>query len=64
MSIGHRPRSSAKSRRSGAASFRYGYREVKKKLPNGKVDCERVPLTLEDVPLEAELRRLRGRNAH
>jgi Uma2 family endonuclease len=49
MSIGHRPRSSAKSRRSGAASFRYGYREVKKKLPNGKIDFERVPLTLEDV---------------
>jgi colicin import membrane protein len=49
MSIGHRSKSSATSRRSGAASFRYGYREVKKKLPNGEVDFERVPLTLEDV---------------
>jgi Uma2 family endonuclease len=33
----------------GAASFRYGYREVKKKLPNGRIAWERVPLTLEDV---------------
>jgi hypothetical protein len=33
----------------GAASFRYGYREVKKKLPNGRIEWKRVPLTLEDV---------------
>jgi Uma2 family endonuclease len=32
-----------------AASFRYGWRYVKTKLPNGRVDFERVPLTLEDV---------------
>jgi len=31
------------------ASFRYGYRYQRKKLPNGRVDYEMVPLTLEDV---------------
>ncbi len=31
------------------ASFRYGYREVREKLPNGRSRWKRVPLTLEDV---------------
>jgi colicin import membrane protein len=31
------------------ASFRYGYREVRKKLPNGEVAWKRIPLTLDDV---------------
>ena len=30
-------------------SFRYGYREVRVKLPNGRVKFKRVPLTLRDV---------------
>jgi colicin import membrane protein len=31
------------------ASFRYGYRHKRKNLPNGDVEFDRVPLTLEDV---------------
>jgi colicin import membrane protein len=31
------------------ASFRFGYRYQRKKLPNGRIDYEMVPLTLEDV---------------
>jgi colicin import membrane protein len=31
------------------ASFRYGYREVREKLPDGRSRWKRVPLTLEDV---------------
>ncbi|HZW32357.1 MAG TPA: hypothetical protein VFF52_16710 [Isosphaeraceae bacterium] len=31
------------------ASFRYGYREVRRKLPDGRVRGKRVPLTLADV---------------
>ncbi len=34
---------------SGAASFKYGYRDVQTKLPHGEIRFERVPLTLEDV---------------
>jgi colicin import membrane protein len=30
-------------------SFRYGYREVRFKLPNGRSEFKRVPLTLKDV---------------
>jgi hypothetical protein len=33
----------------GAASFKYGWRYVKVKRPDGSVDFDRVPLTLEDV---------------
>ncbi len=33
----------------GAASFDYGWRDVEKTLANGRVEWERVPLTLEDV---------------
>jgi Uma2 family endonuclease len=40
---------STKKSRAGKASFQYGYREVRKKLPNGRSRWERVPLTLEDV---------------
>jgi len=36
-------------RRSGKASFDYGYREVLKKLPDGRETWVRIPLTLEDV---------------
>jgi Uma2 family endonuclease len=32
-----------------AASFRYGYRLVRKKLPSGGMGFDRVPLTLEEV---------------
>jgi Uma2 family endonuclease len=39
----------AKPPRAGQASFEYGYREVRRKLPNGRYRWERVPLTLEDV---------------
>jgi hypothetical protein len=35
--------------RAGKASFAYGYRFVKKKRSNGRIDLVRVPLTLEDV---------------
>ena len=31
------------------ASFRYGYRDVREKLPDGRSRWKRVPLTLEDV---------------
>jgi colicin import membrane protein len=31
------------------ASFRYGYRQVREKLPDGRSRWKRVPLTLEDV---------------
>ena len=31
------------------ASFDYGYREVREKLPDGRCRWKRVPLTLEDV---------------
>jgi Uma2 family endonuclease len=34
---------------SGAASFDYGWRYVEKKLPDGSVQFDMVPLTLEDV---------------
>ncbi|MFI5460211.1 MAG: Uma2 family endonuclease [Isosphaerales bacterium] len=47
MSTVHKPPS--RTRQPGAASFRYGYRYVRKKLPNGRVGFDRVPLTLEDV---------------
>jgi colicin import membrane protein len=47
MSTVHKP--PARTRKLGAASFRYGYRYVRKKLPNGRVGSDRVPLTLEDV---------------
>jgi hypothetical protein len=30
-------------------SYRYGYREVRVKLPNGRFRFKRVPLTLKDV---------------
>jgi colicin import membrane protein len=33
----------------GKASFRYGYREVRKKRPDGRIASVRIPLTLEDV---------------
>ncbi|MGO9470604.1 MAG: Uma2 family endonuclease [Isosphaeraceae bacterium] len=33
----------------GAASFDYGWRDVEKTLADGRVEWERVPLTLEDV---------------
>jgi hypothetical protein len=35
--------------RSGAASFEYGWRDVPRTLPNGRVEWEQIPLTLEDV---------------
>jgi colicin import membrane protein len=38
-----------KKRKKGAASFRYGYRDIPVKLKNGDWDIKRVPLTLEDV---------------
>jgi colicin import membrane protein len=38
-----------KKRKKGAASFRYGYRDIPIKLKNGDWDIKRVPLTLEDV---------------
>src|SRR5262245_10705518 len=41
------PRS--KKRPSGKASFRYGYRLVRKKHANGRIHLVRVPLTLNDV---------------
>ena len=43
------PRPARRRSLAGAASFRYGYREVRKKLPTGRIAWERVPLTLEDV---------------
>jgi hypothetical protein len=39
----------AKKPRAGEASFRYGYRDVRKKLPDGGDQWVRVPLTLDDV---------------
>jgi colicin import membrane protein len=42
-------RTPRKPRSRNEASFRYGYRYQRKKLPNGRVDYEMVPLTLEDV---------------
>ena len=48
MSTAHKPPSTSRTHRTGA-SFRYGYRDVQKKLPDGTVDWVRVPLTLEDV---------------
>jgi colicin import membrane protein len=42
-------RTPTKPRDRNKASFRYGYRYQRKKLPNGRVDYERVPLTLDDV---------------
>jgi Uma2 family endonuclease len=42
-------RTPKKPRSHDKASFRYGYRYQRKKLPNGRVDYEMVPLTLEDV---------------
>jgi Uma2 family endonuclease len=42
------------------ASFDYGYREVRKKLPDGRYDWVRLPLTLEDVlhPREGDVHML------
>jgi colicin import membrane protein len=42
-------RKAKKPRDRSHASFRYGYRLERRKLPNGRVDYERVPLTLENV---------------
>jgi len=42
------PKADSKTK-AGAASFGYGWRYVRKKLPNGKIDFEMVPLTLEDL---------------
>jgi Uma2 family endonuclease len=39
----------AQKPRAGKASFRYGYRDVRKKLPDGRYQWVRVPLTLDDV---------------
>ncbi len=39
----------ARNRRQGKASFAYGYREVCKKLPDGRSRWVRLPLTLDDV---------------
>jgi Uma2 family endonuclease len=41
-----RPKSKAASSR---ASFRFGYREIQVKRSNGRIEFERIPLTLEDV---------------
>jgi colicin import membrane protein len=38
-----------RKRKAGTASFRYGYRDVPKRLPDGTYDVVRIPLTLEDV---------------
>jgi colicin import membrane protein len=35
--------------RSGKASFEYGWRLVRRKGLNGQMECERIPLTLQDV---------------
>jgi colicin import membrane protein len=43
------PRTARRPRSREKASFRYGYRYVRKKLANGRIDFERVPLTLDDV---------------
>ena len=50
----------AKKPRAGKASFDYGYRDVPKKLPDGRIDWKRVPLTLEDVlhPREGDVHML------
>ena len=47
---GSKPGRKIKARpKPGAASFKYGWRYVKVKLPDGSVDFDRLPLTLEDV---------------
>ncbi len=38
-----------RKRRPGKASFDYGYRDVRKKLPDGRYRWVRLPLTLDDV---------------
>jgi colicin import membrane protein len=47
MSTAHKP--SVRIREPSPGSFRYGYRYVPTKLPNGKEGFDKVPLTLEDV---------------
>jgi hypothetical protein len=39
----------AKTRKKKGASYRYSFRDMPIKLPNGERDIKRIPLTLDDV---------------
>ena len=55
-----RPQSGTRPPRKARASFDYGYRYVRKKLPDGSYDWVQSPLTLEDVlhPREGDVHML------